>query len=318
MSDTGFVYDPLCLTHDPGYDHPENQERLTGVIDHLRNNNIWRQLQHIPARDATVDEIRRVHDEQYIYNLQKWCKGLSSDQTLNIDLAPTGICGDSWRAAIRATGAGLAAVDAVLAGSVKKAFVAIRPPGHHAIQSHAMGFCLLNHVAIAARHAQIQRQVDRIFIIDWDIHHGNGTQDIFYEDGSVFFSSIHQQGIYPGTGSQTERGLGKGEGTTVNFPIPAWSDDDVFLSIFREQLQAKFTAFQPDLVLISAGFDCRCQDNNFSQTNLSGEGISRLTEVVKEWAEKVCSGRVISFLEGGYSPTLLPDSIHRHLEILAA
>lgn len=316
MSRTGFLFDPLCLRHNAGVDHPENAERLKNTIDVLKHKPIWKQMHHLSARDATLADIQRVHHAAYLENLKDWCDGLSLGQTFNIDLAPTGISGDSWQAAIRAAGASLVAVDAVLHNQVDHAFCAVRPPGHHAIPSRAMGFCLFNNVAVAVRYAQQKFGLTRILIIDWDVHHGNGTQDIFYDDGDVFFFSIHQQGIYPGTGARNETGTGSGKGATLNIPLPAKSDDAVYARVFREELAPRVAEFKPELIFISAGFDCRYRDNNFSQMSLSPDGIEYLTELVKSWAWEHCKGRLVSLLEGGYSPKLLPDSVLHHLNVL--
>ncbi len=314
---TGFATHPSCILHQQGPTHPERPERLENILSLLRQNPLWNQLDHLSGKAAPIEMISRVHDPKYVENLYKWCVDLRPEQILNIDLAPTGICGNSWAAATQGLGAGLAAVDAVLTGQTQNAFAAIRPPGHHAVASRAMGFCLFNNIAVAARYAQSVYGIERIFILDWDVHHGNGTQDIFYEDGSVFFCSIHQEGLYPGTGLAPERGQGAGLNKTLNIPIRAWSADDVYFTAFEQEIYLNFMAFRPELVLISAGFDCRENDNDFSATRLSGAGIEKLTNYVLEWADQTCNGRVVSLLEGGYGLDILPDSVLRHVKKLA-
>jgi len=222
----------------------------------------------------------------------------------------------SLDAALRATGGALNAVDAVLSGKAKNAFCIVRPPGHHASAVRGMGFCLFDSIAIAARYAQKKHGVDRVLIADWDVHHGNGTQDIFYSDGSVFFFSTHQHPWYPGTGAPNETGEGRGQGTTLNCPYPAGSGRKEILGAFQEKLLAAADSFKPGLVLVSAGFDSRVGDplGNFMLTD---SDFTDLTNVMREIADKHANGRLVSLLEGGYSLEGLAAGVRAHVAALA-
>jgi acetoin utilization deacetylase AcuC-like enzyme len=211
-----------------------------------------------------------------------------------------------------ACGGGMAAVDAVMAGKVDNAFVACRPPGHHAERDKGMGFCLFNNVAIAARYAQRKHGIKRVLIIDWDIHHGNGTQNIFYEDTSVFYCSIHQSPWYPGTGMKTEEGLGPARGTTLNFPLPAGSKLRRFQNAINVELGRRMQQFRPEFVLISAGFDAHDLDE-LGQFHLSGSDYLELTRMVCKLAQRYASNRVVSMLEGGYTIPALTDGVTHHI-----
>jgi acetoin utilization deacetylase AcuC-like enzyme len=227
----------------------------------------------------------------------------------------TDIDGHSWDAAVRAAGGALNAVDAVAAGRARNAFCVVRPPGHHANASRGMGFCLLNNIALAARYAQRRHGMERVLIVDWDVHHGNGTQDIFYSDPSVFFFSTHQWPLYPGTGRADETGDGQGQGTTTNFPFPAGSGRKQILGAVENSLMAAADRFQPDLVLISAGFDSRIGDL-LGQFTLTDRDFTDLTRRVMEIADRHAGGRVVSMLEGGYSLQGLASAAAAHVDAL--
>lgn len=229
----------------------------------------------------------------------------------------TAICHDSYDVALEAVGASIAAVDAVCDGVVKNAFVAVRPPGHHASQGCGMGFCIFNNVAIAARHLQKRRDVERIAILDWDVHHGNGTQDIFYDDGTVFFASSHEDNLYPHTGAVEETGEGFGAHTTLNLPVPEGSGGGVILPLWRETIGDALRAFQPDFILLSAGFDARVGDP-VGMLNLTDGDFVELTRMVCGWADEMCRGRVVSVLEGGYHPEGLASAVVAHIGELAS
>ncbi len=213
---TGLAADPLCLKHDPGFGHPECPERYEAAITGLEKAGLAEKLPRIPARDATREELRRVHTSHYLDLAEHQIKeGLPELST-----GDTQVCEASWDAALRAAGLAVSAVDAVATGRVRNAFCVVRPPGHHATADRGMGFCIFNNVAIAARHAQKAHGIGKVLIVDWDVHHGNGTQDIFYDDGTVLFFSTHQWPLYPGTGPRSERGTGAGAGLTINCPLP--------------------------------------------------------------------------------------------------
>ena len=206
----------------------------------------------------------------------------------------------TWDVALKAVGGVLNAVDAVVSRKAANAFCAVRPPGHHARPAQGMGFCVFNNIALAARYAQRKHGIERVLIADWDVHHGNGTQDIFYEDGSVFFFSVHQSPWYPGTGRADETGAGKGANCTMNCPFPAGSGREQILGVFRNKLKPAADAFKPDLVMISAGFDSR-KDDPLGQFTLADEDFAELTSLLLEVADKYAGGRLVSVLEGGYS-----------------
>ena len=229
------------------------------------------------------------------------------------------ICGKSYAAAVRAVDAVLAAVDAVSAGKVANAFCAVRPPGHHARPAGGMGFCIFNNIAVAARHAQRARGIGRVLIVDWDLHHGNGTQEVFYEDPSVFYFSVHQMGVYPmpltGQGHAHERGSGPGEGANLNCPLPPGSGDEEYLAAVADRLVPAAEAFAPELVMISAGFDCR-RGEPLGRMDVTDEGFARLTRAVMDIAEASAGGRIVSILEGGYNTRGLGQAVATHIETL--
>jgi acetoin utilization deacetylase AcuC-like enzyme len=220
----------------------------------------------------------------------------------------------SWEVALRAVGSGFAAVDAVVEQRAKNAFCLVRPPGHHATASEGMGFCILNSIALAARYAQRRHGLSRVLIVDWDVHHGNGTHDIFYEDGSVFFFSTHQWPLYPGTGHSSETGAGAGEGKTMNFPLPALSGAKEIFPAF-DKLAVAMESFRPELVLISAGFDSRV-DDPLGHFQLTDADFAELTRRMIALAKQHASGRVVSMLEGGYNLQGLASAAAAHVQAL--
>ncbi len=305
---TALVFPAECLLHAPPPDHPESPERLRSLLHRLEQEGLLGRLIRIPGRDATDDDLHLCHTRAYLAAVQK-------DIARRAPLLSTGdthLSPHVDASARAAAGAAMAAVDAVLSGSVRNAFAAVRPPGHHATLSRGMGFCLYNSVAIAARHARRAWGVDRILIADWDVHHGNGTQDIFYDDPSVFFFSTHQAPWYPGTGWPDETGSGPGRGTTLNCPFPAGSGRREILGAFRRKLLPAMEWFRPALVLISAGFDSRRGDP-LGRFRLHDGDFRELTETVLEIAERWAQGRVVSVLEGGYSLQGMPSAAAAHL-----
>jgi acetoin utilization deacetylase AcuC-like enzyme len=309
---TALLADPIYREHLAGrFDHPERPERYDAVIRALEKSGIVYDLTRIPARPATEDELRLCHTPEYLriarHDVASSSPVLSTGDT---DIGP-----NSWDVASRAVGGVLNAVDAVMSGAARNAFCAVRPPGHHANAARGMGFCLFNNVAIAARFAQRKYGVARVLIADWDVHHGNGTQDIFYADPSVFFFSTHQWPLYPGTGRANETGDGAGQGTTMNFPFPAGSGRAEVLGAVRGSLMAAARDFQPELVLISAGFDSRIGDL-LGQFTLTDDDFADLTQAMMEIADVHAGGRVVSLLEGGYNLSGLASAALRHVEAL--
>jgi len=305
---TGFVYHESYLQHDTGGYHPESPARLKAIVERLERDGVLPKLILIEPTPADLDWIATVHTRQYIEEVKRSClanmRFLHSPDTI--------ICPRSYDVARLAVGGVLAAIDAVMEGRVKNVFCAIRPPGHHALKSRAMGFCLFNNVAIGARYIQRKYGLSKVLIVDWDVHHGNGTQAIFYDDPTALYFSTHQYPFYPGTGSREERGIGKGEGYTVNVPLPAGSGDEEYVRIFEEILRPKAIQFDPDFILISAGFD-PYEDDPIGGMRVTPEGFAELTKIVKEIAEECCEGRLVSVLEGGYNLEGLAESVEAHI-----
>jgi acetoin utilization deacetylase AcuC-like enzyme len=269
-------------------------------------------LERIGAGAAGGDDLALAHGREYIDLARR--EVLAGHHELST--GDTSLSEDSFDCAARAAGCVTAAVDAVFGGSVSSAFCLVRPPGHHAESNRGMGFCLFNNIAVGARYAQRRYGVERVLIADWDVHHGNGTQQIFYEDPSVFFFSTHQSPWYPGTGSTDETGAGAGEGTTRNCPLPAGSGREEILGAFREVLLPKAEAFHPDLVMISAGFDSRVGDP-LGLFTLEDADFAELTGLLLEVAHASAEGRLVSVLEGGYNLGGLASAADAHISVLA-
>jgi acetoin utilization deacetylase AcuC-like enzyme len=259
--------------------------------------------------------IEKVHQQDYIEIVRQDVK--SGARFLSTKSGNTAICPESFEVALWAVGGILKACDAVMSGDVKNAFCAVRPPGHHATPDRGMGYCLFNNVAIAARYLQEKHNLEKILIVDWDVHHGNGTQDVFYEDGSVFFFSTHQWPWYPWSGGTDETGIGSGKGTTLNAPLPAGSGDKEIIEAFEQRMRPKVKQFKPDFVLISAGFDSRNTDP-LGRFRVTDSGFKRLTRIMKQIADDHAEGRLVSMLEGGYSLTGLAQAVPAHIQELMA
>jgi acetoin utilization deacetylase AcuC-like enzyme len=304
---TGLAADPYCKTHLTGPQHPEQPARFDAAVGALRGLD----LVAIPPRLANHDELALCHSRQYIQLAE--VEILTGERELST--GDTIISPDSLEAALRATGGALNAVDAIVEKRILNAISIGRPPGHHASAARGMGFCIFNTVAIAARYAQKKYGIGRVLIVDWDVHHGNGTQDIFYRDGTVFFFSTHQSPWYPGTGARNERGDEAGEGMTLNCPFPAGAGRKEILGAFQEQLIDEADQVKPELVLISAGFDSRHADP-LGQFVLTDDDFADLTRVMREIADKHAGGRLLSVLEGGYNLTGLAAGVRAHVEAL--
>ena len=281
-------------------------------MDGLKHAGLLEKLTRLEPRPATRDDLLLAHDVDYLARAEHEILSGASQ----LSTGDTTVCEGTWEVARFGVGGALAAVDAVIEGKVANAFCVLRPPGHHASADRGMGFCVLNNVAIAARHAQRRHGVGRVLIVDWDVHHGNGTQDIFYADGTVFFFSTHQSPWYPGTGAASETGTGPGKGTTLNCPLPAGSGRAKVLAAFEKQLVPAMEKFRPELVLISAGFDSRAGDP-LGDFLLTDPDFADLTKLVRKIADQHAKGRLVSLLEGGYSLSGLASAATAHVQSLA-
>ena len=310
-SQTGFVYHDIYLEHKTTPGHPESPRRLTAIIDRLKACGLYAQLKHITPEAAALNWIQTVHSSALIERARSCCE--QGDEYLDSPDVP--ISRKSYEAAVVAVGGVLCAVDAVMRGDIRNAFCAVRPPGHHAIRDMAMGFCIFNNVAIGAKYVQQKHNLAKVLIVDWDVHHGNGTQAAFYEDPSVLYFSVHQYPFYPGSGSEAEKGRGKGLNHTINVPLPAGSDDSDFIDAFEQRLRPAAMSFSPDFILISAGFDAHEHDTLGSMKVTTG-GFGKLSEIVKQIAEQCCKGRLVSALEGGYGLDGLTASVEAHIRVL--
>ncbi len=308
---TGFVYSDSYLNHITGSGHPESPDRLKAITDHVRNSEYWNSLKCIKPNVVSTNIIRLIHSGSYVNSVSEACE----NGFPFLDFGDTAICRDSYSVAKLAVGGVVQAVDEIFTGNLDNAFCAVRPPGHHAEAESAMGFCLFNNVAIAARYAQKKYNIEKVLILDWDVHHGNGTQHIFDSDPTVFYLSLHQYPFYPGTGSKNETGTGDGLGTTKNFPLSAGSGDKEYMDIFENILPEIVIQFSPSLIILSAGFDAHYRDP-IANMNVSEESFSRMTKIVVKLSREVCEGKLISVLEGGYDLNALVSSVEHHIKAL--
>lgn len=306
---TAIITSPNYLVHHRE-DHPENAHRLRAIEDALSASGLNDHVKRLEPQPAMLEQITAVHDLGYVAALQK----TMADAPGYIDYAPTYIVPESFNVAILSAGGAITAVDAVLNGEADSAFAFIRPPGHHAVPTAAMGFCLFNNVAIAARHAQA-RGFKKPMIIDFDVHHGNGTQDAFYADPSVFFISTHEEGIYPGTGALAETGAHGGEGYNLNVPLPPGAGDAAFERILAEVLAPAAARFVPDILLISAGFDAHWRDP-LAHLQVTLNGYAMLARGLQKLAHKHCGGKLVFVLEGGYQREALAGGVLAVLRVL--
>jgi len=306
---TGLVYDPIYLEHDTG-DHVENSRRLVDAMSHLKETGIKEKLTSLSARPASLEELEMVHAPEYISYVRS--KAEKGGGWLDPD---TVMSSKSYEAALYAAGGVLVAVEAVMKEEADNAFALVRPPGHHAVRDRAMGFCIFNNVAIAAKFALSKFKLNCVLIADFDVHHGNGTQDAFYADPHVLYFSTHQYPFYPGTGWVDETGIGEGEGTTVNFPMAAGLGDEECLRAFNEVLVPVARRFQPQLILVSAGFDAHWTDQ-LAMMKVSITGFAQMARILKELAAELCQGRLVFTLEGGYNLRVVACSIKATFDVL--
>lgn len=313
-SRVGFLYDPEVLEHQPPPGHPERPARVRDTMQALERSGLLTRLQRLPVTPATRAQIERVHAARYLDRVER----IAADGGGYLDAGDTVASAGSWCAATAAAGAAVGAVDAVMSGQVEAAFALVRPPGHHATPTDAMGFCLLNNAAIAAAHACAVYGLSRVLLIDFDVHHGNGTQDAFYNDPQVLYFSTHQSPAYPGTGPVEEVGNGPGQGFTVNVPLPPNVGDEGFLQAFESVLRPVADRFQPELVILSAGYDAHWRNSAYVagiQERMTVAGLAALSAFVQEIADVHCPGRLVGILEGGYDLEALVSGVLATLRV---
>ena len=306
---TAIIHHPIYKKHDTGIGHPETPKRYEVVMNALKSDEaLWKSIKEIQAKEISKGTIQAAHTKEHYKAVETaFGRGL---EALDND---TMISMKSFEAAVLAVGGVCRGVDAVMSDEADNAFVAVRPPGHHATAENAMGFCLFNNVAVAARYAQNRyKEIKKVAIVDWDVHHGNGTQGIFFDDPSVFFFSMHQYPWYPGSGSHGEIGYGRGKGFTKNVPVKAEVSAKEQKRMFENALQDINKNFKPDLIFISAGFDAHLTDP-LGQLMLEDEDFVSLTKTVKQWADEACGGRIVSCLEGGYNLDTLGETVRQHV-----
>src|SRR5579884_2467680 len=304
---TALVYDPIFLEHITPPKHPERPLRVEWAWQVLEALNWLNRegLLVLSPRAATVDEIATVHDREYIQEVEAACRKVAEEEVASGRktrpfATDTFVSAKTYEAALKAAGAPLTAIDAIMDGKVHNAFCLVRPPGHHAVYESAMGFCIFNNVAVAARYAIDHYGLERVMIIDYDVHHGNGTQEMFYDDPRVLYFSVHRAPFYPGTGLSDETGEGAGLGTTINVPLPAMTGYETYEPVFRQVMAAAADRYNPQLMLVSAGFDAHWADP-LGGMNLSTAGFSKLMAIIIEEAKFLCNGRLVLVQEGGYN-----------------
>jgi acetoin utilization deacetylase AcuC-like enzyme len=315
---TALVLHPDCGRHDTGWTHPEHQGRLPAMVHalHRETPEFLDRVLQVEARHATMPELLRAHSPGLIDRVRSAVdKAERSGEIVAIE-ADTVVSAASWDAGLAAAGCAITAAELVLTGRSQTALALCRPPGHHATPNHSMGFCLFNNVAIAARAAQADHGVDRILVIDWDVHHGNGTQDIFYDDPRVHFLSLHIEHSYPGTGSADERGAGAGTGSNLNVPVPAGITRDEYLDRYASSVERVFRESRPELVFISAGYDCLAGDP-LGGLLLEPVDMHTMTRLVIDQADAAGARGVIAVLEGGYVPQRVAAGVVATLRAMA-
>ena len=310
------LHSDMMLEHRTGENHPEKPERLSSAVSAVKKNKALSKHFIWPAiSKASNDHIRLAHTDDYINLVKSEVERLDGDQQVFLSTGDVVISKDSDEAARFAVGAGIAGIDQIMAKKAASAFALVRPPGHHATSNRGMGFCVYNNIAVAAKYLQKEYGLKRILIVDYDVHHGNGTQDIFYSDESVFYFSVHQHPFYPGTGRENETGQGKGKGTTLNVELPEGSGDKLLVSAFEQNLVPAMKNFNPDFILVSSGFDGH-KDDLLGGLSYTSNGYKSVTTILTELANKYADGRIMFMLEGGYTASATNDSIIAVLEAL--
>lgn len=305
----GIVSDKTFLNHKPGPDHPDCPERLDYVERAIRR--MGNECVPITPRPASMDELQRVHTRSYIEQVKHLCEIGGG----RLDDADTIVGPGSYDAALLAAGAGPAAVEAILGGKIKKVFCAVRPPGHHAEREKGTGFSIFNNVAVTATYLLEEHGFNRVAVVDFDAHHGNGTQKLFFQNEKVLYCSIHQWPLFPGTGNETERGTGLGEGFTVNSTLIVGAGDDEFQGAFTHKILPAIEEFIPEFILISAGFDAH-RDDPLTGLQVTERAFGEATKLLVKAADRYTDGRIVSLLEGGYDLKALENSVLVHLKAL--
>ncbi len=308
---TGFVYHDIYLEHKTTAGHPESPQRLVAIVKNLKEKKLYSELFPITPSPVEMQWLKKIHLPEYIERARESCE----EEAGYLDSLDVPISSKSYDAALMAAGGVLSAIDAVMEGKIRNAFCAVRPPGHHAVEDKALGFCIFNNIAIGTRYIQEKYGLPKILIVDWDVHHGNGTQAEFYDDPNVLYFSVHRYPFYPGTGSEMEKGIEKGSNYTINVPLPAGSTDQDYLIAFEKKLKPAALSFSPDFVLISAGFDAH-KDDPLGGMKVTEEGFVQMTKIVRDIAQKCCESRLVSVLEGGYNLDALAASIEAHIRVL--
>ena len=308
---TAFFYSPVFLEHDTGPRHPERSQRLVSILSALSDNPISDNCIQVEPQPAPLAAVTAIHDPAYVSHIEEQ-SSLGRHFSENPDTLGSSA---TYRAALTAAGAAVESVDLVMNRRAENAFCAVRPPGHHAERSSAMGFCYFNNIAIAARHLIDRHELERVAIIDWDVHHGNGTQNAFYSDPAILYCSLHQYPHYPGTGTRNETGAGAGAGFTLNVPLAAGCGDTDYIDAFKSVFVPALRRFEPDFVLVSAGFDAHV-DDPLSGMFVTTAGFAEMTKLTLDAAHRHCDGRLVSLLEGGYDLSALASSVIAHLEAL--
>jgi len=307
----GFLRHELFVKHLAGYNHVESPQRVEAILERIKKSPVASSLLFIEAQPAKIEWLERVHDPKYVENIL----ALEIDEPVVLDWGDTVATKVTPAAALHAAGAGVQAARLVLDGKISSAFCCVRPPGHHAERSRAMGFCIFNNIAVTAAHLVEGEGLERVAIVDWDVHHGNGTESMFIDDDRVLYISLHQYPHYPGTGSAETIGSGKGQGYTIDLPMSSGAGDREYLAAFRNRIIPALDEFKPEFILVSAGFDAH-EDDPLSGMVLTTSAFREMTEFLKATAEKHCRGRIVSTLEGGYDVHALAESVEEHLAAL--